>query len=138
MKLDEKKRLVEELKDKFSQSKVLIVVDYKGLDVEAMNEMRKKLREVNVECRVAKNTLLLRAADQTEIELIKDSFKGPNAVAVSYDDPVAPAKVLVEFAKDNKKANEITVIINLSIMSTGSTSIPIIAKESINTSRPTR
>ena len=52
---------------------------------------------------MAKNTLLLRAADQTEIELIKDSFKGPNAVAVSYDDPVAPAKVLVEFAKDNKK-----------------------------------
>lgn len=102
MKLDEKKLLVEELKSKFLQSKVLIVVDYKGLNVEAMNAMRKKLREADIEYKVVKNTLLVRAADQTDIELIKDSFKGPSAVALSYDDPVAPAKILVEFAKDNK------------------------------------
>lgn len=102
MKLDEKKNLVAALKTKFSQAKVLIVVDYKGLNVDAMNAMRKKLREAAVECKVVKNTLLIRAADQTDIELVKDSFKGPSAVALSYDDPVAPAKVLVDFAKDNK------------------------------------
>jgi large subunit ribosomal protein L10 len=103
MKLDEKKRLVEELKDKFSRSKVLIVVDYKGLNVDAMNTMRKKLREADVECRVIKNTMLVRASDETDIALIKESFKGPSAITLSYDDPVAPAKILVEFAKDNKK-----------------------------------
>ncbi|MFO7965389.1 MAG: 50S ribosomal protein L10 [Desulfobacterales bacterium] len=102
MKLDEKKRLVEELKEKFSKSKILIVLDYKGLNVEAMNTMRKKLRDSSVECKVIKNTLLVRAADQTEVDRIKDSFKGPSAVVLSYEDPVAPAKVLVEFAKNNK------------------------------------
>ncbi len=103
MKLDEKKHLVEDLKDKFLKSKVLIVVDYKGLDVATMNELRKRLREAAVECKVVKNTLLIRASDQTDAEMIKDAFKGPSAVTLSYDDPVAPAKILVEFAKEHKK-----------------------------------
>jgi len=103
MKLDEKKHLVEDLKDKFLKSKVLIVVDYKGLDVATMNELRKRLREAAVECKVVKNTLLIRASDQTDAEMIKDAFKGPSAITLSYDDPVAPAKVLVEFAKEHKK-----------------------------------
>jgi len=103
MKLDEKKHLVEDLKDKFLKSKVLIVVDYKGLDVATMNELRKRLREAAVECKVVKNTLLIRASDQTDAEMIKDAFKGPSAITLSYDDPVAPAKILVEFAKEHKK-----------------------------------
>lgn len=102
MRLDEKKLLVDELKDKLSRSKVLIVVDYKGLDVATMTELRKKLREADVECKVAKNTLLTRASIETDIEAIKDSFKGPTAIALSYTDPVAPAKILVDFAKENK------------------------------------
>lgn len=101
MRLNEKKRLVEDLKEKFLKSKVLIVSDYKGLDVTSMSELRRKLREVDVECKVAKNTLLARAADQTDIDKIKDAFKGPTAIAISYSDPVAPAKVLVDFAKNN-------------------------------------
>mgnify|MGYP003573796774 CR=1 FL=1 len=103
MRLEEKKQLVEELKDKLSKSKVLIAVDYKGLDVAAMTDLRMKLREADVECKVAKNTLLIRASETTDIEAIKDSFKGPTAIALSYTDPVAPAKVLVEFAKEHKK-----------------------------------
>lgn len=103
MKLDEKKHLVEDLKDKILKSKVLIVVDYKGLDVATMNELRKRLREAAVECKVVKNTLLIRASDQTDAEMIKDAFKGPSAITLSYDDPVAPANILVEFAKEHKK-----------------------------------
>ncbi len=103
MKLDEKKRIVEELSDKFARSKVTIVTDYKGLNVAAMNSLRKKLREVDVEYRVVKNSLLTRAAEGNDVSLIRDSFVGPSAVALRYEDPVAPAKALTEFAKENKK-----------------------------------
>ena len=103
MRLDKKKAVVEELHEKFSRSKVVIITDYKGLDVAAVNSLRRKLREVDVEYKVAKNTLLVRASEDTDAALIKDSFKGPSAVALSYDDPVAPAKVLSDFAKENEK-----------------------------------
>ncbi len=79
------------------------MTDYKGLDVAAMNNLRRKLREAGIEYQVVKNTLLTRAAEDTEAALIKDYFKGPSAVAISYDDPVAPAKVLTQFAKENDR-----------------------------------
>lgn len=103
MDLDNKKSIVEDLHERFSKSKVLIVTDYKGLDVTSINTLRRKLREADVEFKVAKNSLMVRAAENTDVDLIKDSFKGPNAIAISYDDPVAPAKVLTDFAKENKK-----------------------------------
>ena len=103
MNREEKQQIVEELKDRFDRSKVLIVTDYKGLDVESINDLRRKLREADVEYKVVKNTLLERAAEGTDVEPIKDSFKGPSAIAISYDDPVAPAKVLTDFAKANDK-----------------------------------
>ncbi|MBW2251432.1 MAG: 50S ribosomal protein L10 [Deltaproteobacteria bacterium] len=84
MKINEKKRIVEDLHEKFSKSKVVILTDYKGLDV-------------------VKNSLLIRASKDTDVELIKDSFKGPSAVALSFDDPVSPAKVLIKFAGENEK-----------------------------------
>lgn len=103
MRLDKKKAIVEELHDKFARSKVVIITDYKGLDVAAVNSLRRKLREADVEYKVVKNTLLARASEDTDAALIKDKFKGPSAVALSYDDPVAPAKVLSDFAKENDK-----------------------------------
>ena len=103
MKRDVKQRIVEELHDKFTRSKVLILTDYKGLNVEYMNALRSKLRESEIEYKVVKNTLLRRAAEGTDAEQIVDSFKGPSAVALSYEDPVAPAKVLTDFAKANDK-----------------------------------
>jgi large subunit ribosomal protein L10 len=103
MKLNQKISLVEDLKEKFLRSKVLIIADYKGLNVAAMSELRRKLKESNVECKVVKNTLLARASDQTGVEVIKSAFKGPTAIAISYNDPVAPAKILIDFAKDHKE-----------------------------------
>jgi large subunit ribosomal protein L10 len=103
VKLETKKQITEDLKERFSRSKVVIVTDYKGLDVASMNDLRRKLREVEVEYVVVKNTLLVRASEQTEVENLRDYFKGPSAVAISYTDPVAPAKVLTQFAKDNEK-----------------------------------
>lgn len=103
MQIDEKKKIVEDLRELFLKSKVLIVTDYKGLNVTTMNELRRKLREADVEYKVVKNSLLVRASENTDVSLITENFKGPSAIAISYDDPVVPAKVLMQFAKDNAK-----------------------------------
>ena len=103
MRLDDKKKIVQDLREKFLKTKVLIVTDYKGLRVESLNDLRRKLRDAGIEYQVVKNTLLRRASQETDVALIQDSFKGPSAIALSYDDPVAPAKVLTQFAKENEK-----------------------------------
>jgi len=103
LKKENKKLITENLKERFSKSKVVIVTDYKGLDVMAINALRRKLREADIDYQVAKNTLLIRASEGTDVAVIKDYFVGPSAIAISYDDPVAPAKVLTDFAKENKK-----------------------------------
>jgi len=102
VKLTDKKQIVADLKADFEKASVVIVTDYKGLDVAAITALRRKLSEADVQYQVAKNTLLIRAAEDSDVALIRDVFKGPSAVALSYDDPVAPAKVLTDFAKDNK------------------------------------
>lgn len=103
MRLEEKTKIVGELSEKLSRSQVAIVTDYKGLNVAALDVLRKKLREAEVEYRVVKNSLLMRAAEGNDVALIRDCFVGPSAIALSYRDPVAPAKALVEFAKENEK-----------------------------------
>lgn len=103
MDITEKKRIAEDLRERFEKSTIVILTDYKGLDVASMNALRRKLREANTEYQVAKNSLLVRASEGNDVTLIKDQFKGPSAIALSYDDPVAPAKVLTDFARENKK-----------------------------------
>lgn len=103
MGIESKKQFVEGLKERLERSTVVILTDYKGLNVGAMTDLRAKLREAQVEYQVIKNTMLRLASQGTAVEAIKDSFVGPSAIALSYDDPVAPAKVLTEFAKSNDK-----------------------------------
>ena len=103
MKIEQKKKIVEELHVKLMQSKVVILTDYKGLDVGAINDLRRRLEAAEVEYKVVKNTLLKRASEKTDVELIRDSFVGPSAIALSYEDPVAPAQVLKKFSEENQK-----------------------------------
>ena len=103
MDIQKKKQIAEDLKGRFEKSTLVILTDYKGLDVAAMNALRRKLREANTEYQVVKNSLLVRASEGNAVALIKDQFTGPSAVALSDDDPVAPAKVLADFVKENKK-----------------------------------
>lgn len=103
MNLNRKKEITADIHERFSKSKIVIVTDYKGLDVMTMNELRRKLRDVGVEYKVVKNTLLVRASEDTDAALITDYFKGPSAIALAFDDPVSPAKVLTEFAKAHEK-----------------------------------
>lgn len=103
MDIEKKQQFVAQLRDRMERSKVVVLTDYKGLDVETMTELRSKLREANIEYEVVKNTMLRRASEGIGAEAIKDHFKGPSAIALSYDDPVAPAKILTDFAKANDK-----------------------------------
>ena len=83
--------LAEDLKEKFSKSKVVIVTDYQGLNVTTLNMLRRKLREAEIDYRVVKNSLLVRASQDTDVATISEYFKGPSAVAISYDDPTKTA-----------------------------------------------
>jgi large subunit ribosomal protein L10 len=97
-----KVKAVEELKDKFGRSRAAILTDYRGLNVAEITELRRKLKEQDVEYKVVKNTLTSIAIKDFDYNL--DEFlEGPTAVAFSYEDPVAPAKVLVDFAKTHKQ-----------------------------------
>ena len=102
MKLEQKKQITKDLHERFARTKVAIVTDYKGLNVSDMNALRVQLREAGIEYQVVKNSLLIRASEETDVAQIKDFFKGPSAIALSYDDPVSPAKVLTKFAEDHK------------------------------------
>jgi large subunit ribosomal protein L10 len=96
----EKEALIKELNDKFKRAQSAIVAEFSKLDVGTVTRLRKKFRDGGVEYRVLKNTLAKRAAKGTSLEVVSEDFTGPVAVALSYGDVVAPAKILTEFAKD--------------------------------------
>lgn len=102
-KLQSKQAAVAEVVDKMKRAQSIIVLDYRGLTVAEVSDLRSKFREVGVEYKVIKNNMLKRAADELKIEGMDDYFKGPTAVAFGYEDPVAPAKVLCKFVKDANK-----------------------------------
>ncbi len=101
--ITQKKEQVERLAKELSESEIAVLVDYKGLDVLKMTELRSKLREAGVRMEVVKNSLLVRASEGTDAALMKDFYKGPSAIVLSDDDPVAPARILADFVKDNDK-----------------------------------
>lgn len=100
--IETKKVVVEEITSKLKESKSTIIVDYRGLNVAEETELRKQLREANVEFKVYKNTMTRRAVEQAELDGLNDFLTGPNAIAFSTEDVVAPAKVLNEFAKKHE------------------------------------
>ena len=101
--ISQKKEQVKRLAKEFLESEISILVDYKGLDVLKMTALRAQLRNEGIQMEVVKNTLLERASEGTDAALMKDFYKGPNAIIISKDDPVAPARILSKFAKDNDK-----------------------------------
>ncbi|MBY6270699.1 MAG: 50S ribosomal protein L10 [Caldibacillus debilis] len=101
--IEQKKRIVEEITEKLKKSQTTVIVDYRGLNVAEITELRKQLREAGVEFKVYKNTLMRRAAEKAELSGLNEFLTGPNAVAFSEHDPVMPAKILNDFAKKNEK-----------------------------------
>ena len=101
--LQAKKDVVENIKEKMQKSKSVMLLDYRGLTVEEVSNLRNEFRAAGVEYKVLKNTMLQRAAESLGIEGTEELFKGPTAVAFGYDDAAVPAKILVDFIKKTKK-----------------------------------
>lgn len=95
-----KQELVDLATTKFKDAAAVVVVDYRGLTVEEVTELRKQLRDSGIEMRVIKNSVLSRAANAAGLEGMDDVFKGPTAIAFSNEDVVAPAKIIANFAKE--------------------------------------
>jgi large subunit ribosomal protein L10 len=99
---EEKVSVVNEIAEKLANSKSTIITDYRGLTVAEVTELRKTLREAGIEYKVLKNTMTRRAAEQVNLGDVNEHLTGPSAIAFSYDDVVAPAKILSDFAKAHK------------------------------------
>ena len=100
---NQKEEVVRRLQESLAKACGTFLVDYQGLDVEKMSRVRKELGEIGTDFFVVKNRLLKLASSGTGTESIKEYFTGPNALAVSYDEMVKPAKILVDLAKDLEK-----------------------------------
>ena len=98
----EKAELVETLNKTFSDSAVVVVTQQVGLSVAEVTDLRRQMRDAGAGYKVTKNRLTRRAIDGTKFSPLSDMFSGPTAIAYS-DDPVAAAKVAVNFAKKNEK-----------------------------------
>ena len=92
---------VEELSESFSKAKSIYFTEYHGLDVQSITKLRKLFFNSKVDYKVAKNTLIRLAIDTKKMPEIEGVLKGSTAVAISYDEPIAPAKVIKEFTKDS-------------------------------------
>ncbi len=94
---------ISSISESLSRAKAIFLVDFKGLDVEQMTDLRKKLHQANSEIKVVRNTLArLALKEHTGVEeVLKAEFVGPNAVVFAYEDASASAKILSEFNKNN-------------------------------------
>ena len=99
----QKQIIIDEIKDKFERAESSVVIDYMGITVAEADEMRKKLREAEVDYTVYKNTLVKRAIEGTKYEALGEILEGPSGFAFSYDDATAPARVLNDARKAYKK-----------------------------------
>jgi large subunit ribosomal protein L10 len=101
--MESKQVRVEEITEKFKGAATAVVVDYRGLNVSQLTELRKQLREAGVEFKVYKNTMTRRATEVAGLEGLNEFLTGPNAIAFSNEDVVAPAKIINDFAKKNEQ-----------------------------------
>ena len=98
-----KQVIIDEIKEKLDKAQSAVVVDYLGITVAQANEMRSKLRDANVDYTVYKNTLMSRAIKGTKYGELEQILAGPSALALSYEDAVAPARVLAGAIKSFNK-----------------------------------
>lgn len=101
-----KEQQVSEYVEKIGKAKSFVLVDYRGLNVAEDTAMRSEMRKAGVEYKVIKNRLVLRALNNAGIEGFDKALEGPTAIAISYEDAVAPAKIVVD---NVKKTNKIAV-----------------------------
>lgn len=96
-----KEQIVSELQEKLKQANLGVLTSFNAMTVLKMEALRNVLRKNDAELKVVKNTLLGIASKETDFQILSDHFKWPVAIILSYKDPVAPTKALIEFAKKN-------------------------------------
>ena len=104
-KLESKKLVFNELKEKFSKTSFVVVTDYRGLAVSEVTELRKKLYKSNADYKVAKNTVIKRAIKDTNLTELENLLEGPTALLLGYGDPIECAKTFVDYIKEIEKAD---------------------------------
>lgn len=97
--LNAKQAQVDDMADKMSRAESVIIVDYLGLSVAQVTDLRRQLHDADVEMKVVKNSILQRAAKKAGYDELDNTFAGPTAVAFSYEDPIVAAKIIAKFAK---------------------------------------
>jgi large subunit ribosomal protein L10 len=97
---------VKQLKARLEEAKAIVLVDYKGVNIEEVDELRNRFRDANVDYFVSKNTFIRIALNELGISDLDDILVGPTAVAVAKEDEVAPARELVKFKKEITKDKE--------------------------------
>lgn len=102
MNKQEKNEFVQEMNSSLKGVEWAFIFDYRGLKVEQANSLRRKIKDANSQYKVVKNTLIKLAVKDTMLENLSDSFKGPIGIAWTKEDPISLAKVLSDFAKENK------------------------------------
>jgi len=102
----------ENLSEKFSRAKAVYFTEYHGLKVSEITRLRNMFFKSDVEYLVAKNTLLRKVADERKIDGLGDVLKGSTAIAISYNEPVSPAKVIKDFVKENDLPNVKGILFN--------------------------
>jgi large subunit ribosomal protein L10 len=105
------------LVDRFERAELAIVADYRGLSVSQMQDLRGRLRPVESEFRVAKNTLVRIAAERAGIEGLEEHLEGPTAVLFAFGDVVAPAKAIADFARSSRILQVKAGLMNGQVMS---------------------
>mgnify|MGYP001347053643 CR=1 FL=1 len=101
--LEQKKQIVAELAEKMKTASSGVLVDYKGINVEDDTKLRAEMRKNNVEYAVIKNNLIRFAAKEVGFDALDEVLHGTTAIAISMTDPVAPAKIIAEYAKKDEK-----------------------------------
>lgn len=101
-KVEQKKVVIDEIKEKLAKATSAVLVDARGLTVEQDTALRKSLREAGVDYKVYKNTMMNFAVEGTQFEGLKPYFEGPSALAVCYDDPTVAAGLINKFKKNAK------------------------------------
>ena len=99
--LNQKKEEVSKLAEKIKEAKVVLLTDYRGINVSDVTDLRSKLRNSEVEYKVVKNNITRRALEECKIEGLEDALEGPTAVIIGNNDYLEACKTIYEYAKDN-------------------------------------
>ncbi|KAF0214586.1 MAG: large subunit ribosomal protein [Geobacteraceae bacterium] len=113
MRKEEKTQAIAELHEKFGRARAAFLAECTGLGGNEVNELRRQLRGAGAELKVVKNTLAVLASEGTSLSVAKEHFRGPLSVAIGYDDPALPAKILRDFIAKEKREKKMRITVGV-------------------------